>query len=152
MGGVSLWRGKFNASQGSITLDKAAKTGTIDISIDTTSLDFGNDKLNEHAMKDAKMFDVAKYPTATYKGTISKWGAKGPEEVTGKLTLHGVTKDVTLKINQFLCKDNPMSKKEVCGADAEGKFNRFDFGITYGDNFGFKPDVKLLISVEASPG
>jgi polyisoprenoid-binding protein YceI len=152
MGGVSLWRGKFNSSSGSITLDKAAKSGTVDITIDTTSLDFGNDKLNEHAMKEPKMFDTAKYPTATYKGKISKWGAKGPEEVTGELTMHGVTKPVTLKINQFMCKDNPMSKKEVCGADAQANFNRFDFGITYGDNFGFKPDVKLLISVEASPG
>jgi polyisoprenoid-binding protein YceI len=98
------------------------------------------------------MFDGAKYPTATYKGKISKWGAKGPEEITGDFTLHGVTKPLTLKVTSFLCKENPMSKKEVCGADAEAKFNRFDYGVTYGDNFGFKPDVKLLISVEASPG
>jgi len=152
MGGVSIWRGKFNTNSGSIVLDKEAKTGTVDISIDVTSVDFGNDKLNEHSLKEAKMFDGAKYPTATYKGKISKWGAKGPEEVTGDLTLHGVTKPVTLKINSFLCKENPMSKKEVCGADASATFSRYDFGITYGDNFGFKGDVKLLISVEASPG
>jgi polyisoprenoid-binding protein YceI len=150
MGGLSVWRGKFNSSSGKIVLDKDAKTGTVEITIDTTSLDFGNDKLNEHAKKEGKMFDVANFPTATYKGKVSKWGAKGPEEVTGDLTLHGVTKPVTLKINQFLCKDSPMTKKEVCGADASGTFNRFDFGITYGDNFGFKPDVKLLIEVEAN--
>jgi len=149
MGGLSVWRGKFNSSSGTITLDKAAKTGTVDITIDTTSLDFGNDKLNEHAKKEGKMFDTANFPTATYKGKISKWGPKGPEEVTGDLTLHGVTKPVTLKINQFLCKDSPMTKKEVCGADATATFNRFDFGITYGDNFGFKPEVTLRIEVEA---
>jgi polyisoprenoid-binding protein YceI len=149
MGGLSVLRGKFNSSSGTITLDKAAKTGTVDITIDTTSLDFGHDKLNDHAKSDPKMFDVAKYPTATYKGKISKWDAKGPTEVTGDLTLHGVTKPVTLKINQFLCKEHPMQKKEVCGADASATFSRYDFGITYGDSFGFKPDVKLSIEVEA---
>ena len=150
-GGVSKWRGKFNTSSGTITLDKDAKTGTVDITIDTTSLDFGNDKLNEHAGKEPKMFDSAKFPTATYKGKVSKWGAKGPEEVTGDFTLHGVTKPLTLKINEFLCKPNPRNAgKEVCGADASAAFNRFDFGVTYGDSFGFKPDVKLQIQVEAN--
>jgi polyisoprenoid-binding protein YceI len=149
MGGLSLWRGKFNSSSGTITLDKEAKTGTVDITIDTTSLDFGNDKLNDHAMKDAAMFDVAKYPTATYKGTLAKWVNGSPTEVQGELTMHGVTKPVTLKIDSFLCKQHPMTKKEVCGADATGTFSRYDFGITYGQNFGFKPDVKLLIQVEA---
>jgi len=149
MGGLSVWRGKFNSSSGTIVLDKDAKTGTVDITIDTTSLDFGNDKLNEHAKTEPAMFDVAKYPTATFKGTISKFDGTTPKEVTGELTLHGVTKPVTLKINQFLCKDSPMTKKEVCGADASTTFSRYDFGITYGQNFGFKPEVKLLIEVEA---
>jgi len=150
MGGLSFWRGKFNTNSGTVTLDKEAKTGTVDITIDTTSLDFGHEKMNAHAKSDAKMFDVAKFPTATYKGKVSRWGATGPEEVTGDLTLHGVTKPVTLKINQFLCKPSPRTQKEVCGADASATFNRFDFGITYGDSFGFKPDVKLLIQVEAN--
>jgi len=149
MGGLSVWRGKFNSSSGTIVLDKEAKTGTVDITVDTTSLDFGNDKLNEHAKSEPAMFDVAKFPTATFKGKISKFDGATPTEVTGDLTLHGVTKPVTLKINQFLCKESPMTKKEVCGADASTTFSRYDFGITYGQNFGFKPDVKLLIEVEA---
>jgi polyisoprenoid-binding protein YceI len=151
MGGLSVLRGTFKASAGEIALDKAAKSGTIDITIDTTSLSFTNDKLSEHAKKDEKMFDVAKYPTATFKGKLAKFSGDAPTEATGDLTLHGVTKPVTLKINQFLCKQHPMTKKEVCGADATATINRFDYGITYGDNFGFKPDVKLHIEVEASP-
>ena len=147
-GGVSLWRGKFNTSSGTISLDKEAKTGTVEITVDIASLDFGNDKLNEHALKDPKMFDVANFPTAIYKGKISKWGAAGPEEVTGDLTLHGVTKPVTLKLNSFLCKPN-RTGKEVCGADAIANFNRFDFGIVYGQP-AFKPEVTLRISVEAN--
>ena len=151
MGGVSKWRGKFNSSSGTFTLDKEAKTGSVDLTIDIASLDFGNEKLNEHALKEPAMFDVAKYPTATYKGKVSKWGATGPAEITGDLTLHGVTKPVTLKVNSWLCKPNPMSKKEVCGADAEATFNRGDFGVNYALQMGFKPEVKLLISVEGSP-
>ncbi|HVY82171.1 MAG TPA: YceI family protein, partial [Steroidobacteraceae bacterium] len=128
MGGLSVLRGTFKSTSGSITLDKAAKTGTVDITIDTTSLAFTNDKLSEHAKKEPKMFDVANYPTATYKGKISKWSGDTPTEVTGSLTLKGVTKPVTLKINQFMCKPHPMRKgNEVCGADASGTINRYDF-------------------------
>jgi polyisoprenoid-binding protein YceI len=149
MGGLSQWRGKFNATSGTIVYDKDAKSGTVDITVDTTSLDFGNDKLNEHAMKDPAMFEVSKYPTATYKGKLAKFVNGAPTQVDGELTMHGVTKPVTLKINSFLCKPSPMTKKEVCGADAVGTFSRYDFGITYGQNFGFKPEVTLRIQVEA---
>lgn len=153
MGGLSILRGTFKTTSGSITLDKAAKSGTIDITIDANSLAFVNDKLTEHAKKDAKMFDVAKYPTVTFKGKLSKFSGEAPSEAQGDLTLHGVTKPVTLKINQFKCLDkHPMSGKPVCGADASATINRYDFGLTYGDNFGFKPEVKLLIEVEAQAG
>jgi polyisoprenoid-binding protein YceI len=149
-GGLSVLRGTFKTTSGSITMDKAAKTGTIDITIDTASLAFTNDKLSEHAKKDEKMFDVAKYPTATFKGKLTKFSGENPTEAQGELTLKGVTKPVTLKIDQFKCiPQHPMTKKPVCGADVSGTINRFDYGITYGDNFGFKPDVKLKIEVEA---
>jgi polyisoprenoid-binding protein YceI len=65
--------------------------------------------------------------------------------------MHGVTKPVTLKIDSFKCVQNPMSKKEVCGANATGTINRADFGVNYGDKYGFKMDVKLEIQVEGSP-
>jgi polyisoprenoid-binding protein YceI len=70
--------------------------------------------------------------------------------VTGLLTLHGVTKAVTLRINSFKCAiDLPATQKQVCGADAVGTFNRADFGITIGQKYGFKMDVTLHIQVEA---
>jgi polyisoprenoid-binding protein YceI len=148
MGGLSKLRGKFNSNSGKIVLDKEAKTGTVEITVDTSSLDFGHDKLNDHA-KGADMFDVAKHPTATYKGKITKFDGAAPKEVQGELTLKGVTKPVTLTIGSFLCKMHPMQKKEVCGADASGSFSRADFGIDYGKNFGFDMTVKLNIEVEA---
>jgi polyisoprenoid-binding protein YceI len=146
-GGLSVWRGKFDKSSGTITLDKDKGSGNVDITVDTSSIDFGHAKLNEHA-KSAEMFDVEKYPTATYKGTLAKFSGGAPTEVQGELTLHGVTKPVTLTINQFKCIMNPMIKKEVCGADASATFNRSDFGINFGDKYGFKQEVKLQIQVE----
>ena len=146
-GGLSVWRGKFDKSSGTIVIDKDKASGTVDITIDAGSIDFGHAKLNDHA-KSPEMFDVAKFPTATYKGSLAKFKDGAPTEVEGQLTLHGVTKPVKLTINQFKCMVNPMLKKEVCGADASATFNRSDFGVTFGDKYGFKQEVKLQIQVE----
>ena len=150
MGGLSVWRGKFDTSSGTVVLDKDKSTGTVDVTVDASSIDFGHAKLNEHA-KTPDMFDTAKFPTATYKGTLEGFKNGAPTEVKGELTLHGVTKPVTLKIDKFLCKPNPMTKKEVCGADAHAQLNRGDFGINFGQNFGFNLETRLAIQVEASP-
>jgi polyisoprenoid-binding protein YceI len=147
LGGLSVWRGKFDKSSGTIVLDKEKTTGTVDVTVDAASIDFGHQKLNEHA-KSPEMFDVSKFPTATYKGMLAKFRDGAPTEVRGELTLHGVTKPVILTINQFRCMLNPMIKKEVCGADASGTFNRSDFGVNYGDSCGFKQEVKLAIQIE----
>lgn len=146
-GGLSIWRGKFTRNSGTVVLDVEKKTGSVDVKIDVGSIDFGMAKLNEH-VKSAEMFDVAKYPTATYKGRFTKFDGDKPTVIAGDLTLHGVTKPVTLQINQFLCKPHPMLKKEVCGADALATLNRKDFGIAYGEGYGFKMDVTLRIQVE----
>jgi polyisoprenoid-binding protein YceI len=151
-GGLSVWRGKFDRSSGTIVLDKAAGTGTVDITVDTSSIDFGLEKLNEHA-KSAEIFDVQKYPTATYKGTLTNFKNGAPTEVRGELTLHGVTRPLNLTVNQFTCRVMPaaMGGKQRCGADASATFNRSDFGIDYGEKYGFKMWVKLQIQVEATP-
>jgi polyisoprenoid-binding protein YceI len=147
-GGLSVWRGKFTKTTGTITLDRAARTGTVDLNIDPSSIDIGNAKLDEH-IKSPDIFDVAKFPTASYKGKIVFKGDV-PAAVDGELTLHGVTKPVNLTIDRFKCMPHPMLKgHEVCGADALGTFNRADFGVDYGVKMGFKPEVKLAIQVEA---
>jgi polyisoprenoid-binding protein YceI len=146
-GGMSIWRGKMTKTSGTIVLDRQAKTGTVDITVDASSIDFGHAKLNEHA-KSPEMFDVAKYPTITYKGTIAKFNGDAPSEVTGQITMHGVTKPLTLTLNQFKCMQNPMLKKENCGADASATLDRSQFGIDYGAKYGFKMEVKLQIQVE----
>jgi polyisoprenoid-binding protein YceI len=146
-GGLSVWRGKFTSSSGTIVMDQAAKTGTVDITINVGSIDYGMAKMNEHA-KSPEIFDVAKFPTATYKGKLVKFVGNAPTEVEGTFTLHGVSKPLTLKIVQFKCMVNPMSKKETCGADARATLNRSDYGVSYGAAYGFKQEVILQIQVE----
>lgn len=145
--GISVLRGKFTKTSGFITLDRVAKTGTVDIIIDASSIDFGHAKLNDH-VKSAEVFDVARFPSATYKGTAIKFDGDTPVAVDGQLTLHGITKPLQLTINKLTCLQHPMLKREVCGADASATFNRADFGITYGTP-RFSPEVKLAIEVEA---
>src|ERR1700683_123054 len=147
-GGLSVWRGKMTKTSGTIVLDRQAKSGTVDITVDAASIDFGNPKLDEHA-RSPELFDVAKYPTITYKGKIDKFNGDTPAEVHGELTMHGVTNPVTLIIKQFKCMQNPMSHKNVCGADAAATIDRSQFGVDYGAKYGFKQEVKLQIQVEA---
>ena len=148
LGGLSTWRGKFNSTSGTITFDREAQSGTVEVKIDVASIDFGNDKLNEHA-RSPEMFDVAKFPTATYKGKLTAFSNGSPTAVDGTLDLHGVSRPVRLTIDSFLCKPNPMSKKEICGANATATINREEFGVSYGKELGFRQEVKLLIQVEA---
>lgn len=146
-GGLSFWRGKFNSTSGTVVLDRAAEKGAIDIAIDADSIDFGHEKMNAHA-KSPDMFDVARFPSVTYKGELKDFKNGAPTKVDGQLTLHGVTRPVALTIDHFVCREQP-SGKEVCGANAIGKFNREDFGVSYGKNRGFFMDVELEIQVEA---
>jgi polyisoprenoid-binding protein YceI len=146
--GISVWRGKFDKNSGTVVLDRAAKTGTVDITIDTASVDFGHAKMNEHA-RGKDLFNVEQFPTATFKGKSVRFNGDTPVAVDGEFTLLGVTKPLTLTINKFKCVEHPMLKREVCGADASAQFNRADFGMTYGMNYGFSPIVKLAIQVEA---
>jgi len=150
LGGLSVWRGKFTDTSGKVAYDKDAKSGSIEVTVNMNSVDFGLAKLDEHA-KSPEIFDAAKFPTATYSGTFTQWNGATPTEAQGSFTLHGVTKPLTLKINSFMCKPHPTTKKEVCGADASATFNRSDFGVTWGDDHGFKMWVKLEIQVEGSP-
>ena len=145
-GGLSVWRGKFDKSQGAVTLDRAAKTGTVNVTTDIASVSTGNTKLDEH-LQSAEFFNAAKYPEATYTGTI-KFDGNKPAEIVSNLTLHGVTKPLTLKIDSFKCIQHPMLKREVCGVDAAGEFDRADFGVDYGKSYGFKTATKLEISAE----
>ncbi|WEN16914.1 YceI family protein [Rhodanobacter sp. AS-Z3] len=148
LGGLSVWRGKFNRSSGTVTLDKLAGTGTVNVVVDMHSADFGQDQLNDVAQgKD--LFESAKYPQATYQGQLAGFVDNKPTRVDGTLTLHGVSQPLVLKINSFKCMPHPLLKREVCGADALATFQRDAFGMDAGKSYGFNMTVTLRIQVEA---
>jgi polyisoprenoid-binding protein YceI len=146
--GISVWRGKLNKSSGTVNFDKATGAGSVDIAIDLASIDFGQDKLNSWA-RSTEFFDVKKHPKAIYKGRFDGAANGAPAQVAGELTLHGVTRPVVLKINSFKCVPHPLFKRELCGADAIATFNRDEFGLGVGKEYGFNMDVVLRIQVEA---
>ncbi|MES2300226.1 MAG: YceI family protein [Pseudomonadota bacterium] len=146
--GVSVWRGKFNKSAGNVTFERAAGLGTVDVTVDLNSVDFGHDKLNAWAAG-PDFFDTAKFGNAHYVGKLAHFVNGTPTELDGELTLHGVTHPLKLKINAFNCILHPMLKRELCGADAYGVFQRDQYGLDAGKAWGFKMDVTLRIQVEA---
>ena len=146
--GISVWRGKMTKNSGTVVLDKAAGTGTVEIAIDLASIDFGLPAMNAWATgKD--FFNVEKSPRATYKGTLEKFVNGSPTQLRGELTLNGHTQPVNLSIHLFKCIPHPMLKRELCGADSSGSFKRDAFGLTAGKDYGFNMDVGLRIQVEA---
>ncbi len=145
--GFSTQRGRFNGTKGKIVLDRPAKSGSIDITIATASLDTGLDKLEEH-MRGVDFFNTEIYPAMTFKSGKITFNGDAPSKIEGDVTLLGVTKPLTLTVSHFRCGIHPTLKKEICGADASGVIKRSEFGMKYavpavGD------DVKLLIQVEA---
>ena len=148
MGGLSLWRGKINSTSGEIVLDKDKETGSVNVIMDMSTIDFGHEGMNKHA-KNSDMFDVEKYPEAVYNGNLTDFIDGAPTKVKGSLTLHGVTKPVDLDIKSFKCRLHPFKLKQVCGADAYGNIMRDDFGVDYAKRLGFKMEVALRIGVEA---
>jgi len=145
--GFSTLQGRFDKSSGKVTLDRAAKTGSVDIAIEAASVSTGFAKRDEH-LKSPDFFNAAEFPTITYKSSSMKFKGDTPATVEGNLTLLGVTKPVTLTIDAFKCGANPMNKKEECGAAASGQFKRSDFGMKFGLP-AVGDDIKLVFEVEA---
>lgn len=148
-GGLSTWRGKFNATTGQVMLDREAGTGTVQVTVDIASVDFGHDGMNAHA-KAPDMFDVARYPKATYVGQFVAFSGDTPTAVKGELTLMGVTRPIDLQVANLHCIDpHPRNPAETCGADLYGTLDRSLFGLDIGLAEGFNPEVLLRIQVEA---
>ncbi|MFO1318904.1 MAG: YceI family protein [Burkholderiales bacterium] len=145
--GFSLQRGRFNQSSGKISLDREARTGSVELTIDAASIDMGIDKWDTH-MKGEDFFNVQKYPTITYKSTKMLFDGDKVVGAEGDLTLLGVTKPVKVTLTDFACGANPYNKKPLCGGNATVQIKRSEFGMTYGLP-NFTDNVKIMIPVEA---
>lgn len=145
--GFSTYRGRFDKSSGAVTLDRDKKTGSADVTIDVASVSTGVPKLDDH-LRNADFFDATKYPSIRFKSQDFKFSGDKLVAVNGALTMHGVTKPVSLTISSFRCGEHPLKKMPMCGADASTTLKRSDFGISkYSPNIG--EDVLLRIEIEA---
>lgn len=145
--GYSTQSSVFTKTSGKITLDRAAKKGSVNITIDAKSVQTGVPLFNEH-IQAADFFDTAMFDTITFVSDKMSFNGDKPASVDGKLTIKGVTKPVTLKITSFHCMPHPMVKKDACGANAEAVVKRSDFNM--GKHVPYVSDeVTLTIPVEA---
>lgn len=146
--GTSTNRGRLDKKEGSVQLDRAAKTGKVEVTIDTTSINSGTPTFDKH-LQSADLFDTAKHPTIKFVSDKLVFTGDKVSEIAGNLTLLGKTQPVVLKANQFNCYTSPMLKREVCGGDFETTIDRTAFGMNYGVDWGVPKSVRLVIQVEA---
>ena len=146
--GASVNRARFDKKEGTISFDKAAKTGKVDIAIDMTSVNSGTGAFDKH-LQSADIFNAVKFPKARFVSEKFVFNGDKVSEVVGQLTLLDKTQPVTLKANQFTCYDSPVLKREVCGGDFEASIDRTAFGVNYGVDWGFPKNVRLVLQVEA---
>jgi len=146
--GTSTNRGRFDKKEGTVQFDRAGKSGKVDITIDTTSINTGTAPFDGH-LKSAEILNVAAHPTARFVSDKFVFDGDKVKEVTGQFTLLGKTNPVTLKATKFNCYMSPMIKREVCGGDFEATIKRSQWGASYGINYGFSDDMRLVVQVEA---
>jgi len=146
--GLSTQSGLFGKYAGKVTLDRAAKKGTIDVTIDTTSIRTHDGRLDS-IVKGDDYFNVAKYPTMTFKSTNVVFDGDKVVGAEGELTMIGVTKPVSLKVANFACADNPFNKKAMCGGEATTTIKRSEWGMKAGIPSSSSDDVKIVIPIEA---
>ena len=146
--GASVNRGRFDKKEGTVQLDKAAKTGKVELTIDTTSINTGVAPFDKH-LQSADIFDAAKFPTAKFVGDKFTFEGDKLVSVSGDLTIKGKTQPATFKANQFACYQSPMLKREVCGGDFEATIDRTQFGVDYGVQYGFPKNVRIVAQIEA---
>ncbi|TDM08535.1 MAG: polyisoprenoid-binding protein [Ideonella sp. MAG2] len=146
--GVPRWKGRFQFARGTMTLDREALWGQVQLDIDMSSLDFGGSVMNNF-VKGPLMFDVLRFPMAHFNGQLADLVDGLPTKVEGMLTLHGVTKPLRLNFHQVRCAPSLGSGRERCVASASGVFYRDDYGVDMGKAMGFDMAVMLKIHAEA---
>lgn len=145
--GFSTQRGRFDKTSGKITLDVAARKGSIELIIETDSINMGFDKWNRQ-MKSVDFFSTGIFPTMRFTSDKIIFNGDKPVSAEGELTLLDTTLPVTLNISNFNCGTHPYTRQSICGADISTTIKRSDFGMrrfipTIGD------EVNIYSPVEA---
>lgn len=145
--GLSTQLSRFDRTSGKVVLDREARTGSVDIVIDMTSVNTGFADFNGH-LQSEDFFDTAKHPRATFKSTGVKFEGDKPVAIDGVLTIKGISKPVTLAVSSFTAMQHPMLKKPAIGANASTTVKRSEFGAgKYAPYVG--DEVRIDIAIEA---
>ena len=146
--GYSRHRGRFNRTSGRIVIDREAKSGSLEVNIDTTSIDTGDEKLEAILRSDA-FFDAGQHPSLRFRSTGFLFNDDRPVAIDGEFTLLGITRPLRLELDHFRCGLVVIGLRYVCGANATAKFSRSAFGMDRYVNFGVGDEVRITIQVEA---
>jgi len=136
--GLSMIYGRFDKSSGRFTVDRAAKTGSLEVAVQTASVTTGDSdkgsrpRSRDEHLRSADFFNAAEFPQMTYKSTQVTFNGETPASVEGNLTLLGVTRPLTLIVERFKCNPAQANRKERCGGSATGKLKRSEFGMKTG--------------------
>jgi polyisoprenoid-binding protein YceI len=145
--GFSTQRGQFDKTTGAVEMDELAQTGRMEIHIDAASLNTGLEKRDD-VLKGNDWFQVERHPEMIYRSDHFVFANNQPVAVEGFLTMLGQTHPLRLEITRFKCGLNLAVMKRGCGADAQARLLRSDFGMRSGLPF-VGDEVRLNIQVEA---
>ena len=148
--GFSTMHGTFTGTKGKLMMDQSAGTGSVDITIDASSVFTGFGKRDDH-LRSPDFFNVVEFPNITFKSTSVKFNGMSSAKVMGDLTIMGVSKPVTLDVDKITCGKHPFNPKinEVCGFNATTSIKRSEFGVKYGLP-AIGDDVMIMLEVEAT--
>ena len=146
--GTSTNRGRFDKKSGTVSIDRAAKTGKVEVTLETGSINTGTAAFDTH-LKSKDFFNAEAFPKATFVSDRVVFDGDKVSAVIGTLTLLGKPQTVTLTASNYNCYQNPMLKREVCGGDFETTITRSKFGMDYGIAYGIPDNIRLLIQIEA---
>ena len=145
--GFTTQQSRFDKTTGTVVYDKEGRTGSVNITIETSSVSTGSALFNQH-IQGEDFLDTAKYPTVTFKSTKVNFDGDKPVSIEGDLTMKGVTKRVTLTVTRFLAAPHPIQKKDTIGADAYTIVKRTDFNMgKYAP--AVSDEVRIDIAIEA---
>ena len=145
--GFSTQLSTFSKTTGTVVFDAQAKTGAVDIVIDTTTVNTGSTDFNGH-IQGEDFLDTAKFPTATFKSSKVVFAGDKPASIEGQLTIKGVSKPVTLTVSSFQAVPHPMMKVPALGANAFVTIKRTEFNAgKYAPYVG--DEVRIDIAIEA---
>jgi len=142
-GGFTTTRGMFQKTSGKIVLDRAAKSGSIEIIVDTASVTTGHPRRDD-IVRD--WFKIPEFPQMIFRASRLTFSGDTLTGADGELTLLGVTKPVVLTVTSFKCRPHPVNKKDQCGADGSAEIKRSDFGLNATGGTG--DDIKILFQIE----